>query len=81
MSNFLHLIPFFFFFNIKKHLACNYHRVREAIAGGFITFGHIDTKLNIADMCTKPLSVTTLQTLLDMCLFRKPKTLQAATSS
>ena len=65
----------------KKHLACNYHRVREAIAGGFITFGHIDTKLNIADMCTKPLPVNTLQGLLNMCLFRKPKTLQAATSS
>jgi len=41
----------------KKHLACNYHRVREAIAGGFLIFGHIDTKLNLADMCTKPLAV------------------------
>ena len=59
----------------KKHLACNYHRVREAIAGGFLTFGHIDTKLNLADMCTKPLSVGILQPLLNMCLFRKPKTL------
>ena len=59
----------------KKHLACNYHRVREAIAGGFLTFGHIDTKLNLADMCTKPLSVGILQPLLNRCLFRKPKTL------
>jgi len=59
----------------KKHLACNYHRVREAIAGGFLIFGHIDTKLNLADMCTKPLAVGILQPLLNMCLFRKPKTL------
>jgi hypothetical protein len=24
----------------KKHLACSYHRVREAIAGGFVNYGH-----------------------------------------
>ena len=40
----------------KKHQACNYHRVRKAIAAGFICFGHIDTvHQNIADVCTKPL--------------------------
>ena len=39
----------------KKHLACNYHRVREAIAGKIIAFGKIDTKDNVADICTKPL--------------------------
>ena len=34
----------------KKHLACNYHKVREAIAAGFIQFGYISTDLNLADI-------------------------------
>ena len=42
----------------KKHLECNYHRVREAIAGRIIDFGHIVTKDNVADICTKPLTST-----------------------
>ena len=33
----------------KKHLGCAYHRVREAIAGGFVIYGHIDSKMNLAD--------------------------------
>ena len=40
----------------KKQLACNYHCVREAIAGKILQFGHIDTKDNLADICTKPLT-------------------------
>jgi hypothetical protein len=57
----------------KKHLACNYHRVREAIAGGFIDFGHIDTKKNVADICTKPLPGPDFHNLLRGYLFRRPK--------
>ena len=44
----------------KKHQACNYHRVREAIASRiltFVTFGNIDSERNVADICTKPLVV------------------------
>ena len=59
----------------KKHLSCNYHRVREAIAGGFIVFGHIISKENLADVCTKPLPAPTFHYLLKKYLFRVPQTL------
>ena len=65
----------------KKHMACNYHRVREAIAGRFITFGHIDTHINLADICTKPLETAFFVPLLEDYLFRKPKTLLEAKRS
>ena len=39
----------------KKHHACNYHKVRESIAGGFIRYGHIKSEDNMADILTKPL--------------------------
>ena len=29
----------------KKHLACSYHHVREAIARKFVVFGHTSTQL------------------------------------
>ncbi len=60
----------------KKHLACNYHRVREAIAGGFIIFGHIVSEENLADVCTKPLPAPTFHCLLKKHLFRIPKVLK-----
>ena len=62
----------------KKHQACNCHRVREAIAGGFVTFGHIDSKENIADICTKPLPPVLFQNITQKCLFRKPAQLLKA---
>ena len=30
----------------KKHLACSYHHIPEAIAGRFIKFGHVPSKQN-----------------------------------
>jgi len=39
----------------KKYLACSIMRVREAVAAGFVWFGHICSELNIADIATKPL--------------------------
>jgi len=60
----------------KKHLACNYHRVREAIAGGFIIFGHIISQENLADVCTKPLPAPAFHCLLRKCMFRVPKVLE-----
>ena len=40
----------------KKHLACNYHRVREAVAAGVVSFVHVDSGSNLADLLTKPLA-------------------------
>jgi len=57
----------------KKHQACNYHRVHEAIAAGFIIFGYIETKINLADVCTKPLAAPLFHSLLKEYLFRHPK--------
>ena len=39
----------------KKHNAIAYHRVSEAIAAEVINFVHIDSKINVADVLTKPL--------------------------
>jgi hypothetical protein len=56
----------------KKHLSCAYHRVREAIAGDFVHFGHIPSIENLADVCTKPLGPTAFHRLIDPYLFRIP---------
>ena len=56
----------------KKHQACNYHRVREAIAAGFVKFGHIDSSENVADICTKPLGGPEFSRLIGKYLFRVP---------
>jgi hypothetical protein len=40
----------------KKHHACAYHQVQEAIAGGIMNFIHIKGTMNYADMLSKPLS-------------------------
>jgi hypothetical protein len=57
----------------KKHLACSYHRVREAIAGGFVNYGHIPSISNLADIGTKPLSAPVFHRLVDPYLFRYPQ--------
>ena len=57
----------------KKHQACNYHRVREAIAAGFIIYGHIASVQNLADICTKPLPSALFHSLLKDYMFRRPK--------
>ena len=64
----------------KKHQACNYHRVREAIAGGYLIFGHIDSEENVADICTKPLPTNLFSKIGEKYLFRKPTTLLQATN-
>jgi hypothetical protein len=58
----------------KKHQACNYHKVRESIAAGFIRFAHIRSEENLADILTKPLARTLFQQLTTECLFRRPLT-------
>ena len=37
----------------KKYLACSIMRVGEAVAAGFVHFGHFRPELNIADIATK----------------------------
>ena len=56
----------------KKNCAIAYHRVREAIAARIIRFCHIDTRLNVADVLTKPLPNTTFHHLVRPLLFRQP---------
>lgn len=62
----------------KKHLACSYHRVREAIAGKFVKFGHVRSEHNLADINTKPLGSVAFHRLIDPYLFRNPVHLRAA---
>ena len=57
----------------KKHLACSYHRIREAIARGIIDFGKIDSEVNLAGINTKPLGHTAFRRLIAPYLFRIPK--------
>ena len=62
----------------KKHQACNYHKIRESIEGGFIKYGHIKSEDNMADILTKPLSRIKFERLTAQYLFRRPKTVTAS---
>src|SRR5687768_1325825 len=55
----------------KKHQACNYHKVRESIAAGFIRYGHIRSEENVADLLTKPLPKAVFLRLCSKYIFRK----------
>ena len=55
----------------KKHVACNYHRVREAVAARILTFVHVDTDKNLADIMTKPLGKTQHMKLMNRLIGRK----------
>ena len=56
----------------KKHNAITYHRVHKAIAARLICFCHIDSKINVADVLTKPLDNQTFHHLIRPFLFRNP---------
>ena len=56
----------------KKHCAIGYHRVRESIAAGVMTFAHIPSTDNIADIMTKPLPNQQFHKLVKPILFRAP---------
>ena len=58
----------------KKHQACNYHKVRESIAAGFIRYGHIRSEDNVADLLTKPLGRLIFDNLCTKYIFRNAKT-------
>jgi hypothetical protein len=57
----------------KKLQACNYHRIREAASARILIFGYMDTSLNLADVCTKPVGATLFHGLLKPYMFRCPK--------
>jgi hypothetical protein len=57
----------------KHHGPCNYHCKREAIATWYICFGHIDTTIKVANICTKTLLAgPTFRNLTGKDLFHKP---------
>jgi len=57
----------------KKHNAVAYHHVREAIATGIISFYHVPSVNNFADIMTKPLSGGMFYKLVKPLLFPAPK--------
>ena len=62
----------------KKHQACNYHKIRESIAARFISFAHISSEENMADIPTKPLGHNIYEKLASKYIFRRPKTVTMA---
>src|SRR5687767_15647101 len=64
----------------KKHHACNYHKVRESIAAGFIRYGHIRSEKNVADLLTKPLSKAVFLRLCSKYIFRQAESTQGSAS-
>ena len=57
----------------KKHNAIAYHCVREAIAAKIISFVHVSSQDNLADVLTKPLGAVAFHRLLDGYVFRNAK--------
>ena len=55
----------------KKHNACAYHRIREAIAAGVMRFAYIKSSDNYADVLTKSLGSVAFHSLVQATLFRK----------
>ena len=53
----------------KRHSALSYHRVREAIAAGVISFHHLSGKLNPADVLSKHWGHTQVWQLLRPLMF------------
>ena len=53
----------------KKHNAIAYQKVREAVAAGFVQVAHIPTKVNRADILTKPLGPQDYFNMLNYIMF------------
>lgn len=54
----------------KKHNAVAYHKIREAVAAGFVRIGHVRGNANIADILTKPLGGSEYYKYLCPVLYR-----------
>jgi len=59
----------------KRHQALSYHKVRLAIAGGYVKFCHIDGNQNPADIFTKFLPFPTLWAFVKPLLFWRGETI------
>ena len=62
----------------KRWNALSYHKVREAVASGFVRFEHISTNDNPADILTKPLPWHKACTHVEPLLFWKGETMPDA---
>jgi len=60
----------------KKNQACNFHCVREAIAAEIVQFRHIDSEVNVTDVCTKPLPAHAHHSVLKEYMYRQPKAIE-----
>ena len=54
----------------KKHLSCNYFRIRESIAARILRFEFVPTHMNYSDVLTKPLAKTLFNKFVKPILFR-----------
>jgi hypothetical protein len=61
----------------KRHNALSYHRVREAIAAGFVRFYHIDGTRNPADIVSKHWGYQVVWPILRLFLFWEGDTMDA----
>ena len=60
----------------KRHHALAYHRVREAIAAGFLAFYHIDGDKNPADILSKHWAFVKVWPMLKSLLFWRGETIE-----
>jgi hypothetical protein len=65
----------------KRWNALSYHKVREAVAGGWLRFEHIAGTENPADILTKPLAWHMMRVFVEPLLMWKGDTLDAPTGS
>ena len=54
----------------KKHLGIAFHFVHEAVTAGIIHVCHIDSNDNLANLLTKPESLTKLKIIEDKFFYR-----------
>ena len=64
----------------KRWVALSYHRVRCAIAHGYIRFCHVDTKNNVSDIMTKALGFVSMWPFVQPLLFWRGDTDSAVQS-
>lgn len=65
----------------KRWNALSYHKVREAVAGGWLRFEHIPGTENPADILTKPLAWYQMRVFVEPLLFWKGDTNDAPSGS
>ena len=65
----------------KRWNALSYHKVREAVAGGWLRFEHIPGTENPADILTKPLAWYQMRVFVEPLLFWKGDTMDAPAGS